>query len=161
MAGKLTQLALLTAGLFLSTSVHAEFECLALAGSLEDFLTIPKSSNSGCPDTYRRTVGGSECILEKYFGSSGDAFLCSQFDTYFIGGPYRYTGSAHNPDPQEPEPQPSLNVDVPDNPVPPAIQLTGDFAIATNNTVAAANNVNKNLSDFSKKNDCGTPRHIH
>ncbi len=93
MKNKLTS-ALLFAGLFLSVSVHAD-DCSVLAGTLENFLTIPKTSNSTCPQTYRRAVGASECILEKHAGDAGEgtSFVCSDFDTYFIGGPYRYTGA--------------------------------------------------------------------
>lgn len=97
MAGKLTKLALLTAGLFLSSDVRAEFECVALAGSVVVNLEFQNSAT--CPDISSKQEGTSLCELVRY----GD-FVCVGASGSASGGPWRYTGAVYEEEePEEPE----------------------------------------------------------
>ncbi len=126
---------------------HASAGCLTLGGTIVPVLEL----GTFCPA--RETVqfvdtDGDKCIIQ----ATSD-WICA-VDSYgkAFGGPYRYTGFTLNePETPPPEQQPPVNVEVPDNPTSPPLQLSGDFAVATNAIITSVNNANKNLSDFSKK----------
>jgi len=110
MAGKLTKLALLTAGLFLSSAVRAEFECVALAGSVVANLDFENSSD--CPDISAKQEGTSLCELVRY----GD-FVCVGASGSASGGPWRYTGAVYEEEePEEPEEPTNPTSDIKDAP---------------------------------------------
>ncbi|MGY5797216.1 hypothetical protein [Rheinheimera faecalis] len=85
MAGKFTQLALLTAGLFLSTKSFAAGECLGFAGSVITYLEFQSTS---CPVITSQPQSGAVCELVRE-----QPFVCVELASGGAGGgPWKYTG---------------------------------------------------------------------